>query len=127
MQISPAESRIMDALWRRGPLGAEEVIADVAPAQGWTDSTVKTLISRLLHKKAIRSVREKGKGVRYETLVGRDDYLSHESRGFLDRMFGGELAPFVSHFASREPLSKADRDKLRALLTALDGEEDAKS
>ena len=73
-----------------------------------------------MNKQAIRSVREKGKGVRYETLVGRDNYVSHESRGFLDRMFGGELAPFVSHFASRETLSKDDREKLKALLAALD-------
>jgi len=34
-------------LWRRGPLVVEEIIADAAPSQGWSDATVKALIGRL--------------------------------------------------------------------------------
>ena len=88
MRISGAESRIMDALWRRGPSPVDEIIADAAPGQGWSDATVKALIGRLLKKGALESVREGGR-VRYRPLVARDDYLAAESQGFLDRMFGG--------------------------------------
>ena len=119
MRISDAESRIMDALWRRGPLVVEEIIADTAPAQGWSDATVKALIGRLLKKRALESVREAGR-VRYRPLVGRDDYLAAESQGFLDRVFGGELAPFVSHFAKARKLKPEDVARLKALLEKLD-------
>ena len=50
MAISEAESRIMEALWRRGPLVVEDIIGEVAPAQNWSDATVKSLIGRLLKK-----------------------------------------------------------------------------
>ena len=44
MTISTAESRIMEALWRKSPLTAEEIVADVAEPQGWSEATVKSLI-----------------------------------------------------------------------------------
>ncbi len=119
MRISGAESRIMDALWRRGPSPVDEIIADAAPGQGWSDATVKALIGRLLKKGALESVREGGR-VRYRPLVARDDYLAAESQGFLDRMFGGELAPFVSHFSERGRLTPADVARLKALIEKLD-------
>ena len=47
-KISGAESQIMEALWGRSPLTAEEIVQSVGPAQGWGEATVKTLINRLL-------------------------------------------------------------------------------
>ncbi len=119
MQISGAESRIMEALWRRGPLVIEDIIAEVAAAQNWSAATVKALIGRLLKKKAIESVREGGRA-HYKPLVERDAYVIAESQGFLDRMFGGELAPFVSHFTERRKLSEKDLARLKALIAKLD-------
>jgi len=117
--ISEAESRIMEALWRRGPLVVEDIIAEVAPAQSWSDATVKSLIGRLLKKTALQSYREKGRTY-YRPLVQRDEYLLSESRGFLERIFGGQLAPFVSHFTEHQTLTPEDRAKLKALLAKLD-------
>jgi predicted transcriptional regulator len=119
MRISGAESRIMDALWRRGPLVVEEIIGEAAPGPGWSDSTVKALIGRLLKKRALESFREEGR-TRYRPLVARDDYVAAETQGFLDRLFGGELAPFVSHFTERGKLKPADVARLKALLEKLD-------
>jgi predicted transcriptional regulator len=119
VRISDAESRIMDALWRRGPLVVEDIIADAAPASRWSDATVKALIGRLLKKKAIASFRESGR-TRYQPLVERADYLATESQGLLDRLFGGELSPFVSHFAENRKLKPEDVAKLKALIAKLD-------
>lgn len=109
----------MDALWRRGPLVVEDIIADVAPAQSWSDATVKALIGRLLKKQAIASVRDAGR-TRYRPLVERDDYIAGESQGLLDRLFGGELSPFVSHFAQHRKLAPEDVARLKALIETLD-------
>jgi BlaI family penicillinase repressor len=119
VRISDAESRIMEALWTSGPRLVEEIIAETAPAQRWSDATVKALIGRLLKKRAIESVREGGR-TRYRPLVARDEYLATETQGLLDRLFGGELAPFVSHFAQHQKLKPADIARLKALLEALD-------
>jgi BlaI family penicillinase repressor len=119
VRISVAESRIMDALWRRGPLVVEDIIAEAAPAQRWSDATVKALIGRLLKKQAIASYKEGGRA-RYRPLVERDDYLAAESQGLLDRLFGGELSPFVSHFTENRKLTPQDTARLKALIATLD-------
>ena len=121
-RISDAESRIMDALWRRGPLVVEDIVADVAGPQQWSDRTVKSLIGRMLKKKTIQSFRKDGR-TWYRPLVARDDYMLAESQSFLDRIFEGRLAPLVSHFAEHRKLSPEDVAQLKALITRLDDDD----
>jgi predicted transcriptional regulator len=118
MQISGAESKVMEALWRRGPLTADEIIAEVAAPEQWGEATVKTLVNRLLKKNAIRSAREAGRH-RYEAVLQRADYVQAESQGLLDRLFGGQLAPLVSHFAEHRALSPEDVARLKRLIEEL--------
>jgi predicted transcriptional regulator len=118
MPITPAESQIMDALWRRSPLTIED-IAEAVSEQNWGLATVKTLIHRLLKRKAIQSARIDGR-VRYTPVLQRAEYLESESQGLLDRLFGGRLTPLVAHFAERRGLSADEIARLRKLLEALD-------
>lgn len=122
-RISSAESQIMEALWRRSPLGADEIVAEVGPAQSWGEATVKTLINRLLKKKALASERVEGR-VRYRPLVSRADYVTGESQGLLDRLFGGELAPLVAHYAKHRALSPEEVARLKRLIAELDDDDD---
>src|SRR5215470_8539552 len=96
MRISNAETIVMDCLWRRSPLAADDIVAEVAGPQGWGEATVRTLINRLLNKKAIAAEKD-GRRYLYRPLVAREDYVSSESRGLLDRLFNGRLAPLVAH------------------------------
>lgn len=121
-RISAAESQVMDAVWRRGPLSADEIVAEVGAPQGWGEATVKTLINRLLKKKALASERSEGRA-RYSPLVSREDYVQGESQGLLDRLFGGELAPLVAHYARHRNLSPADVARLKRLIEDLDNGE----
>jgi predicted transcriptional regulator len=108
----------MDALWTRGPLTLEAIVEEVAD-QKWGLATVRTLIHRLQKREAIRSEKIEGR-VRYCPLLQRADFLEAESRGFLDRLFGGHLTPLVAHFAERKSLAPDEIARLRALLDKLD-------
>ena len=88
MSISAAESVVMEALWRRHPLSAEDIAAEVAGEQEWTEATVKTLLNRLLTKGAVSAARD-GRRYLYSPVLARADYVSAESRGLLDRLFDG--------------------------------------
>ncbi|MGD2132392.1 MAG: BlaI/MecI/CopY family transcriptional regulator [Maricaulaceae bacterium] len=127
-QISDAESQIMRALWAGAPLTAEEIIAAVGPANDWAPGTVRTLITRLLRKKAIAGGREDG-AYRYRPLIAQADYLQAESQGLLDRLFDGELAPFLANFAAHRALTAKDLREIKTLIAELenkkDGDDDA--
>lgn len=118
-QISDAESRIMEALWRKSPLTAEEIYAKVGSANKWAPGTVKTLVTRLLKKKAIAGARE-GNAYCYRPLIARSAWVQAESQGLLDRLFKGEVAPLVAHFAKNEQLSAKDIRQLKALIAKIE-------
>jgi predicted transcriptional regulator len=109
----------MDALWGRSPLTAEEIVADVAAPQGWSEPTVKSLINRLLTKGAIEAEKA-GRRYLYRPRVDREAYVSEESRGLLDRLFDGRIAPLVSHFSKTDQLSPEDIAELKRLIADLD-------
>ena len=121
MRISDAESVVMDVLWQRHPLSAEEVVAALAGAQSWQEATVKTLLNRLLNKGAIRAEKD-GRRYLYAPLLKREEWVMEESQGLLERLFGGRVAPLVAHFSEHRKLSRKDIAELRKLLDELDDE-----
>lgn len=121
MQISEAESRVMQVLWQRGASTAEEVVAALDDAADWQESTVKTLLNRLLKKGAVRAEAE-GRRYRYHPEIAQADWVLEESRGLLDRLFGGRVAPLVAHFSQHGKLSRKDVAELRKLIGELDDE-----
>ncbi len=122
MNITEAESQIMQALWRKTPLTADEIVADVRARQPWAEATVKTLINRLLKKKAIKSERVEGRH-QYVPLVDRANYVQDESQGLLDRLFEGQLAPLVAHFAQNRKLKPEEIARLKKLIAELDDDD----
>ena len=122
-KISGAESHIMEALWTQGPLTAEEIVQTVGPAQAWGEATVKTLINRLLKKKALASERAGGRAL-YRALVTREAYNTGESQGLLDRLFGGQIAPLVAHYAQHRALSPDEIARLKALIAEFETDDE---
>lgn len=121
MRISGAESLVMEALWRRSPLTAEDVIADVGADQDWSETTVKTLLARLVKKGAASAERD-GRRYLYAPIIARTEYVQDESRLLVDKLFDGKLAPLVSHFVETKQLSADDIAELKRLVAELDDE-----
>jgi BlaI family transcriptional regulator, penicillinase repressor len=117
--ISAAESVIMEALWKQSPLTAEDIAARVAREQKWTEATVRTLINRLLTKKAIAAKKD-GRKYLYRPVMKRADWVEQESEGLLERLFDGRLAPLVTHFSQKNKLSAEDIAELKRLVAELD-------
>lgn len=121
MRVSSAEGIVMEALWRKQPLSAEDVVADVAADQAWTVATVKTLLNRLLSKGAIAAEKD-GRRYLYRPLLKREDYVAEESTSLIDRLFDGRVSSLVTHFSEREKLSADDIAELKRLIAELDNE-----
>lgn len=125
MKISAAESRIMDMLWRFARPASSEEVADSLAGEadeteaGWSHGTVRTFLTRLVHKGAVAAEKD-GRKYLYTPLLERADYVATESQGLLDRLFDGRLTPFVSHFAEHGALTPAEIDELKALIAEVE-------
>lgn len=117
-RITDAEQAVMEVLWRDAPLAAAEVARRVDAGRGWTERTVKTLLSRLLAK-GVLVHEEEGRRYLYRPAVAREDYVAQESGRLIDRMFGGRVTPLVAHLAERDRLSAEDIAEIEKLLREL--------
>jgi BlaI family penicillinase repressor len=117
--ITEAESVVMEILWRRSPLLTEAVVAALEAEQRWQESTIKVLLNRLLGKNVIRADKE-GRRFLYSPVVSRDEWLLTESKGLLDRLFAGRVAPLAAHFSRHGKLTKRDIADLKRLLAEIE-------
>ena len=117
-KISEADLVVMEALWERAPLTANDVADRVATDRDWSVQTVKTLLSRLMAKDVIAADQD-GRRFLYRPMVARDDYVASESGRLVNRLFGGRVSPLVAQLASQDQLSAQDIAELEAILKGL--------
>ena len=119
MKITSAESAVMEILWGSGPKDAEEITAALAERHAWTETTVRTLLARLVQKKAVEKAKE-GRRYLFRPLTARADYVHAESKSLIDRLFDGRLGPLFAQFSEREELSAEDIAELKALIARIE-------
>jgi predicted transcriptional regulator len=119
VSITEAESVVMEVLWNRSPLPTEDVVSALEGEQHWQEATIKTLLNRLLKKKAIRAVKD-GRRFLYSPVISRDDWVLSESKGLLDRLFSGRVAPLAAHFSRQGKLTRRDIADLKKLIAEID-------
>ena len=113
--ISDGEWEVMRVVWDQHPITAVEVAELVEPRTGWTERTVKTLLSRLVQKGALR-FKSEGKRYQYRPAVSRSAMIRAESRSFLDRVFDGQASPFLAQIVRQSKLSPDEIAQLKKLL-----------
>lgn len=119
LTITDAELELMKLLWRENPLTAREITQRLLPHKQWHRKTVNTLLSRLEKKSAISVDREKD-GVNYfSPLVAETTYMQSATSHFVDRLFGGNIAPLLASFAESRPLDSDQVSVLQDLLKDL--------
>ena len=114
--ISETEWEVMKVLWARSPLAAGEIVDELRKTDAtWHPKTARTLLNRLVKKRALGFDKE-GRGYLYRPLVKESDCVTAESQSFLERVFGGSLKPMLAHFVDHRKLSAAEIKELRRLL-----------
>jgi BlaI family penicillinase repressor len=114
--ISEAEWMVMEVLWRAaGPLTALEVVQGLSGHKAWQDQTIRTMLRRLIRKKAVR-FKADGKTYYYSPAVGREQCVRGESRSFLERVFGGAVQPLLVQLMQENRLSADEIAQLKRIL-----------
>jgi BlaI family penicillinase repressor len=118
--ISEAEWQVMNVVWRDQPVEAQAVVEELAEPNGWSAATVKTMLHRLVKKKALAFELD-GKRYLYSATVRQSDCVRQASRSFVERVFGGSAAPALMHLVKNSKLTDAEVAELRRLLDHKEG------
>lgn len=119
-KISDAEWAVMQLLWERSPMRGNDVVDVLAPRQGWSGNTVKTLLNRLVKKGALRFAVD-GRSYLYRPAVRQEECVREEGKRFLARVFAGAAGPLLAHFIEDARLTAEEIENLKRLLEKKEG------
>ena len=114
-KISEAEWTVMEVVWRRHPVTALQVVQQLTHHKQWQDQTIRTMLRRLIRKKAL-TYKAEGNVYYYAPAVSRDQCVRGESQSFLRRVFGGAAAPLLVQLMHETRLSPAEIAELKRIL-----------
>jgi BlaI family penicillinase repressor len=115
-RISETEWEVMRVVWARHPVTASEIIDQLMQSDAsWHPKTARTLLARLVKKKAL-DYEPRGRSYVYEPLVTERECVATASASFLDRVFGGALQPMLAHFVEARRLQGRELEELKQLL-----------
>lgn len=121
MKLSEAEWTVMNAVWKRSPASARDVLETIESETGWAYTTVKTMLTRLVEKGALKTHKRANTGL-FEPTVSRSQARRSAVRSLLEKAFDGTFGSLVQHMITQEKLSAKERKKLAAMLTELEEE-----
>jgi len=114
-RISDAEWKVMKVVWKVGNATANQVVEALKDETDWKPKTIHTLLTRLVQKGAVTSEKS-GREYVFTPAVAEQDYRLAASLTFLDKVFDGEIAPFLACFLKREDLTREEIEELRRIL-----------
>jgi len=114
-KVSQAEWEVMQVLWKTSPLTANDIVEKLTAKTPWKRETIRTLINRLVQKKAI-AFEKKGRQYDYFPLVTQAQCIKEETQSFLRRFGGRSIEPMLAAFVEGKQLSAEKIARLRQIL-----------
>lgn len=115
-KIFDSELKVLEILWKGGELSAKEIAAQAAGQVGWSKTTTYTVLKKCVEKGLV--AREEP-GFRCRALASREEVQRRETRGLIDRMYGGSADRLVASLLDGKALSGEEIARLRRLVEEL--------
>lgn len=111
----------MKVVWAEDdPIAAYDIIRKVSETEAWRPGTIKTLLNRLVKKRALGFKKYKNLYL-YYARVSEAECVLAESESFMKRFFDGALEPMLAHFVEEHPLTAAQIRELKRILAKKEG------
>jgi BlaI family penicillinase repressor len=117
VELTGAEWPVIKVVWDTEPCTAPAVREKLAKATGWTYSTVRTLMDRMVAK-GVLTARKEGKVTIYQSAITRRQAQRGELFYTLKHAFNGALAPMVQCLLESKDLDETELEKIEALIRA---------
>jgi BlaI family penicillinase repressor len=116
MKLTKAEWQIMNVLWQQHPATAREIAGRLPAGVNWAYTTIKTMLSRLAEKQAVRESKN-GNASIYEPALSRQTARRSALTALANQAFDGAFGPLMHFVLEDQKLTSAQR---RELIKALE-------
>lgn len=113
--ITDSEWEVMRAIWTMGQATSRELIDAMNELEGWSDSTTKTLLHRLIKKNAVEQIGE-SRPFTFKAVVGEKESMSAAADDLFDHMCAMRAGSTIAQVIKTRELSKSDIEELQQSL-----------
>lgn len=125
MKLTEAEWQIMNALWKKHPTTARELIEQLPEHVNWAYTTIKTMLTRLAAKQAVKE-EKRGNTSLYEPLISQKKARRGALSTFIDQAFEGAVEPMLHFMVKERKLTEKQRKELIKMLREEDNKKENK-
>lgn len=118
INISESEWSVMEVLWK-SPMQSIGEIKKALAHTGWSDSTIKTLVRRLVSKKVI-AINDDEANYRYYPLLSEEKCRLKETKSFINRVYDGSVSMLMTNLAADSTLSEKETEELLSLIEKME-------
>ena len=115
MKLTEAEWQLMNALWGQYPASAREIARRLPAEKTWAYTTIKTMLTRLVEKKAVSETKDANTSI-YEPILSREKARRSALAALVNQAFDGALGPLVHFLVEEQGLSGKERREMIRLL-----------
>ena len=119
MKLTEPEWQLMNALWKRYPATARDIIEFMSGETTWAYTTVKTMLTRLVKKGAIAESKRGSISV-YEPLMTQKAARKNAIKNLFDKVLGGTFEPVMHYLIEENQISARERRQLIKMLEEMD-------
>ena len=118
LKLGVVEMRFAELVWAHAPISSGELVKLCAQELEWKKSTTYTVLKKLCDKGLFQN-----SGGCVTVLMDKSQFLSAQSRQFVDDSFSGSLPAFLAAFAQGGKLDPKEIAQIRQMIDAY-GKED---
>ena len=105
----------MEKLWEESPRTITQLYHELREEQGWSKSTVNTLLGRMLEKGTIY-YEEGVKARQYYPAIKREEAAVAETENILQRVYKGSVSMMMNTMLKESAFSKEEIEELYEIL-----------
>lgn len=117
--LQPSERILIEELWKNNPQTITQLFHTLNVQNGWTKSTVNTMLKRMSEKGIIRYEQGK-KAKQYYPAVERDFVNSIETENFLSRVYKGSVSLMMNTLLKENKLKESEIQELYDMLKEIE-------
>ena len=115
LELTEGEWTIIRAVWEHEPCAAPTVQEALEQEKGWSYSTVKTMMDRMVSKDLLQTERIRNL-ILYRSAITKKDAQRGEITRAIKRAFDGALTPMMHFLLGNSDLSEEELDELEAMI-----------
>jgi len=114
-ELTAGEWAIIQAVWDNEPCAAPTVQEELENKTGWSYSTVKTMMDRMVDKGLLATQRIRNL-ILYTSVITKKEAQKGEIMRAVKRAFGGAMTPMMQFLLDSKSLTEDELNQLEAMI-----------